>query len=124
MPQLDKLSFLNQLIWFFSFFFIFYFLMIKTFLPTIGRSLKLRHRLLNLSIGLKSSKNNTFETTVIAGSKIVNIINNLLQTILVDKTFTKTVENSLQLQETFKEAQKLYVDESFKLKLKNKFLTK
>ena len=42
MPQLDKASFIAQLIYFFGIFFILWVSMSKTFLPSLGKTLKLR----------------------------------------------------------------------------------
>jgi len=42
MPQLDKASFIAQLIYFFSIFFLLWLGMSKIFLPSLGKTLKLR----------------------------------------------------------------------------------
>lgn len=44
MPQFDKITFLNQIIWLFFFFFNVYFLTLKIFLPRIAFILKLREK--------------------------------------------------------------------------------
>ena len=46
MPQFDKFSFLSQLSWTLLFFFVFYFVILKHFLPLIGSVLKVRKKLL------------------------------------------------------------------------------
>jgi len=46
MPQLDKLSFMSQVVWFFSIFFLLYLIFAKSILPAIARALKLRLRVL------------------------------------------------------------------------------
>lgn len=47
MPQLDKLSFIPQLLWFFSIFFLVYIFLSQSVLPSLARSLKLRERVIN-----------------------------------------------------------------------------
>lgn len=46
MPQLDKYSFIPQLVWFFSIFFLLFLFFSQSVLPTIARSLKLRERVI------------------------------------------------------------------------------
>ena len=49
MPQLDQVTFLSQFFWLCVFFFGFYFVICKHFLPKMGRTLKFRKRKMNLS---------------------------------------------------------------------------
>jgi len=47
MPQLDKFSFIAQLVWFWTVFFLVFVFFAQSVLPTIGRTLKIRERLLS-----------------------------------------------------------------------------
>ena len=49
MPQLDQVTFLSQFFWLCLFFFGFYFVICKHFLPKMGRILKFRKKKMNLS---------------------------------------------------------------------------
>ena len=49
MPQLDQVTFLSQFFWLCVFFFGFYFVICKHFLPKMGRILKFRKKKMNLS---------------------------------------------------------------------------
>ena len=49
MPQLDKVTFLSQFFWLVFFYFGFYLILVKHFLPKMGRLLKLRHLKMNTS---------------------------------------------------------------------------
>lgn len=49
MPQLDQVTFLSQFFWLCVFFFGFYFVICKYFLPKMGRTLKFRKKKMNLS---------------------------------------------------------------------------
>jgi len=49
MPQLDKVTFLSQFFWLVFFYFGFYLILVKHFLPKIARLLKLRHFKINTS---------------------------------------------------------------------------
>jgi hypothetical protein len=75
MPQLDKISFINQLFWFFLCYFCFYFLLLKTFLPTIGFTLKLRFKL------LKKLDNNSQQQVKEISNKIITRTLNLISLI-------------------------------------------
>lgn len=59
MPQFDKFSFLSQLSWTLLFFFVFYFVVLKHFLPLIGSVLKVRKKLLTFE---KNSLTNLCQT--------------------------------------------------------------
>ena len=48
MPQLDKLTFFNQLFWSFSVYFCLYYILSAHVCPAIGRVLKVRSRLVSL----------------------------------------------------------------------------
>ena len=49
MPQLDQVTFISQFFWLCFFFFGFYYLICKNFLPRMGRILKLRKKRMNFS---------------------------------------------------------------------------
>jgi hypothetical protein len=51
MPQLDKVTFLTQFFWLCIFYFGFYLLLVKHFLPRMARLLKLRQAKMSLSQG-------------------------------------------------------------------------
>lgn len=55
MPQLDKVAFTAQLVWFFSVFFVIFLLLCKSYLPTLGFILKFRSRLLSKVVASKTS---------------------------------------------------------------------
>lgn len=54
MPQFDKLNFISQLFWTFLFFFSFYFIFVKNYLPLFSKVLKSRIKI------LKIENNNNF----------------------------------------------------------------
>jgi hypothetical protein len=124
MPQLDKLSFLNQLIWFFFLYIIFYFLMLKTFIPTIGRSLKLRTKLLqNLT---DTSTNSAQEST-----KILTLAQKLNSEVAVTfsllgtaTSYKATFLNILTNNKSVQVVKGVYVKELTKLLAKKKILEK
>lgn len=124
MPQLDKLSFLNQLIWFFIFYIIFYFLMIQTFIPTIGRSLKLRHKLLS---ALQNSRDilPTETTKVVAlGLNTVSLYTNLLQELQPANSYQATFADILKHNTAVAKMKAIYVKEMLKVLTKKKLLIK
>jgi len=124
MPQLDKLSFLNQLIWFFFFYIIFYFLMLKTFIPTIGRSLKIRAKLLNnlMSNGL----NSTEESSKILGlaQKLNNEVAATLSQLGAATPYKETFLTILINNKSVDLVKSIYVKELAKLLAKKKLLQK
>lgn len=48
MPQFDKLNFLSQIFWTFLFFFSFYFILVKNYLPLFSKVLKIRIKIFTI----------------------------------------------------------------------------
>jgi len=74
MPQLDKVTFLTQFFWLCIFYFGFYLLLVKHFLPRMARLLKLRQAKMSLSqegFGLqeKSDLQKTGDSLLLHGAK-------------------------------------------------------
>ena len=64
MPQFDKITFFNQVFWLILFFSSFYFICLKTLLPTLSSVLKVRNKKLQKATTTASSLttlNSTFE---------------------------------------------------------------
>jgi len=124
MPQLDKLSFLNQLIWFFFFYILFYFLMLKTFIPTIGRSLKLRAKLLNNLTDTNSSASEESNKILLVAQKINNDIAAAFSQLVASASYKTTFLNLLAANSAVSALKNLYVNELAKLLAKKKLLQK
>ena len=58
MPQLDKLNFFSQLFWIFLFFFSFYFILVKSYLPLFSKVLKFRTKIYQINKTLNKEYNN------------------------------------------------------------------
>jgi hypothetical protein len=74
MPQLDKVTFLTQFFWLCIFYFGFYLLLVKHFLPRMARLLKLRQAKMSLSQGgfslqEKSELQKTGDSLLLHGAK-------------------------------------------------------
>lgn len=124
MPQLDKLSFLNQLIWFFFFYIIFYFLMIKTFIPTIGRSLKLRAKLLNSLTSNTNKTTNEAQTVIKIGLDINQNMLNMLTAVIKNTAFNDAFLNILNQNAKIQSLKNVYVKELSKILAKKKVINK
>lgn len=62
MPQLDKLSFIPQLLWFFSVFFLTLVIFSQSILPRLAITLKLRSRILENLIASKDSNTQSLDS--------------------------------------------------------------
>lgn len=124
MPQLDKLSFLNQLIWFFFFYIIFYYLMIKTYIPTIGRSLKLRARLLANLTEQNTLKLGETKTIVKTAEQLILAIQNIFEIGQKYNNFNKTMLNIFETNAKTIKYKNVYVKEAQKLVAKKSNLLK
>lgn len=67
MPQFDSVNFLNQIFWTFLFFLVFYFVLLKNYLPCYGTALKARKKILYLG---KKSTNDLMKTQKITTSSL------------------------------------------------------
>lgn len=124
MPQLDKLSFLNQLIWFFFFYIIFYYLMIKTYIPTIGRSLKLRAKLLSNLTEQNALKLGETKTLVTTAEALIANTQNIFDLSQKYTSFHKTVLNILDNNPEAINYKNVYVKEASKILAKKNILLK
>lgn len=124
MPQLDKLSFLNQLIWFFFFYIIFYFLMVKTFVPTIGRSLKLRHKLLTNLNTTQSATTEETQTIIKLALSINSQIQTVFSAIATNNLYKETFLDVINADKATAKLKAVYVKELAKILAKKKLLLK
>lgn len=84
MPQLDKVTFLSQFFWLCFFYFGFYYILSKYFLPKLSRILALRKRKLHAS-------HEGLQSTAGENSQVRHEINTLVaQTVGVSKTMFQT----------------------------------
>lgn len=132
MPQLDKLSFIPQLLWFFSVFFLVYIFLSQSVLPSLAYSLKLRSRVMEKfeASKSKSSFDEDFDTLVSSLQNTIDSTKNLNNTAIA----SVNEENNYILNEVpdllfkegeeFKTIKALYIQEIFQLKLKQAVSTK
>jgi hypothetical protein len=112
MPQLDKLSFINQLFWFFLFYICFYFLMLKTFLPVIGRTIKLREKLLGTLVSTKFEQSRNLVKIIKNSLDLVSTTQVVVSSVANDITVLNDVKTVVAVDESFVEVKNAFVDES------------
>lgn len=109
MPQLDKSSFLNQVLWLLIFIIILYFIIILVVLPTIHKVISMRKLILTNIIQkgyifshqiIKSSKHNEMFNYMLIFFNSVTFLNILVSkklTLFIQKSFEQIVLSNLML---------------------------
>jgi len=110
MPQFDKITFFNQIFWLFVFFFGFYFIFLKIFLPKLSSILKAR---------TKKLQKGSFGVTFFAKEQdnvIISYNNSIEQTSSVIKIFVSNSSTNLAvwLESSIKSLNKETLDSSNK----------
>ena len=126
MPQLDKLSFVPQLLWFFSIFFLVYIFLSQSVLPSLARNLKLRERVVEqFQQAVKGDRlSEDYEgllsllTTTIGETKQVTATSLQAVTDVSERNFQEAPDYIFREGEHMKELKKLYIKEMKNLKLK------
>jgi hypothetical protein len=126
MPQLDKLSFVPQLLWFFSIFFLVYIFLSQSVLPSLARNLKLRERVVEqFQQAVKGDRlSEDYEgllsllTATIGESKQVTTDSLQAVTGVSERNFQDAPDYMFREGEHLKELKKIYLKEMKNLKLK------
>jgi len=106
MPQLDKLIFLPQIIWYLIIFIAIYIYVLKYILPIVSRTIKIREKYIN-ELTIKSKE-----------IEKVNTVNYKHQIILKNELEKQLVEEKIILSEELNDIKMILVEEYIKVQLK------
>jgi len=112
MPQLDKLIFLPQIIWYLIIFIAIYIYVLKYILPIVSRTIKIREKYIN-ELTIKSKE-----------IEKVNTVNYKHQIILKNELEKQLVEEKIILSEELNDIKMILVEEYIKVQLKKKSMIK
>jgi len=122
MPQLDKLSFIPQLVWFFGLFFILYFLMAKYYLPAIGRTLKMRERLLTIKNENNNLKSTILDQLLTTAQRVIGALSIVITDLNNENQVKEHINIIVQRNAGFMKIKQIYVEEMKKLQIKTFFI--
>ena len=125
MPQLDSLTFFNQLFWVLTIFFIFYSVSVSVVLPTFSRILKTRFKKLALAktdSELINEKDLLFSKMDSSFFNSFNSIKSILTKVKLEFTSYQEATKRQQNNISYKEANKKYVSSLVSVILKKNIL--